>query len=154
MQRPSKPSQRILCLIDGYPSESGMQGSEGDLSRLGPVLLNVMQQLDKRPGRWAVVHEKLVDPITGVEQRRGVEPDVLRKHGYEVARLNRKGYARRPLEGAPPLSDLVARKPPLAPITGYPEVTPDEFGWTRDEIKQALATAKSWLFPLEGEQIA
>lgn len=146
----SKPSQRILCLVDGYPSESGMQGSEGEPNRLGPVLLNVMHHLDRWPGRWAVVHEILVDPITGAEQQRGIVAAALIKQGYECKRLNRKTYARKPAEGAPELTDLVARKPPLAPITGYPEVTPDEFGWTRDEINQALATAKSWLFPLEG----
>jgi hypothetical protein len=154
MQRPDKPSQRILFLIDGYPSESGMQGSEGDLGRLGPVMHNVMTQLDRWPGRWAVVRELIVDPITGARHERGIPVERLEQQGYEVARLNRKGYARKPLKGAPPLSDLVAKKPALAPIVGYPEVTPDEFGWTRDEINDALATAKSWLFPTEGTQAA
>jgi hypothetical protein len=126
----------------------------GKTGEMGAASQHVAGWLNANPGRWAVVRELIVDPITGARHERGIPVERLEQQGYEVARLNRKGYARKPLKGAPPLSDLVAKKPALAPIVGYPEVTPDEFGWTRDEINDALATAKSWLFPTEGTQAA
>jgi hypothetical protein len=145
MRKQPKRSQPILCLIDGYLG-SLHEGRIGKGS-MTPGQERKLALLDRYPGRWAVVHarERAGDGYNNI----GTHGPEFVKHGYEVAVANGKTYARRPHPSGRPLSDFVT-KMPAKRFDPMPAVESDEFGWSRDELANAAATARAWLFPIEG----
>lgn len=146
MQQQPKPLPPILCLIDGYPG-SVFEGREA--SGMTDGMKQRLAILDRNPGRWALVHSVVYG--NGGEVHAGTKPQFWRKLGYEVETINCDTYARRPHPNGRPLSDFVTRQERKEPL---PKLRPAQFGWSRDEINSALATAKTWLFPIEGIQAA
>lgn len=147
MQQQPKPAQRILCLIDGYLGNIN-EGREGAVGK-SPDMERKLALLDRYPGRWALVGSEIIRG--GVRVSVGTKGRTYARYGYETASANGKTYARRPHPDGVPLSALVKSVRPKQPEP-LPVVQPDEFGWSRDEINNALATAKAWLFPTEGIQ--
>lgn len=145
MQQPNSRSERILGLIDGYPE---LFGGNGEVMNSVARQQWVRKTMDESPGRWFVVGE-----VRHVNRRRvsvGPHPYILRGYGYEVEIANSKVYARAPHPSGRPLSDYVDIAPPKRPSDAPPELTSDKFGWSGSEIQDALATARAWLFPIEG----
>lgn len=140
----------ILCLIDGYPGhiQEGREGSGSGVMAEGTK--RKLMAIDSRPGRWALIGER------GLEGKAssGLEGAKFKRLGYEVQTLNGKTYARKPSPDGRPLTDWVTPTVLLVPDAPLPMVEPDEFGWSPTEINNALATARAWLFPIEGNLAA
>ncbi len=147
MQRQPRRSERVLCLIDGYPSHV-QEGREG--SGAGPSMERKLRMLDRYPGRWILVAER-IKGTGGVRVGTGAEN--FAKYGYETATANKRTYARAPHPSGLPLESVVT-KLPRRHIDPLPAVESDEFGWSATEMNNAIATARSWLFPIEGTQAA
>jgi hypothetical protein len=135
-----------LCLIDGYQG-SIQEGREG--SGITEGMKRKLAILDKHPGRWALVHEE--GGPRGNRFYVGTAGPNFAKYGCEIATVNGKTYARRPHPSGLPIESLVTKRAPAEPL---PVIKPNSFGWSRDEINNALATARAWLFPTEGIQAA
>jgi hypothetical protein len=86
----------------------------------------------------------------GVLTRAGARAFDLKARGYEVAGVDGKQYARVPHPSGVPISSLVTKTRPLTAADALPEVKAIHFGWSQDELRQAAATARAWLFPIEG----
>jgi ethanolamine utilization protein EutQ (cupin superfamily) len=145
MQQPSKPAERILCLIEGYPSAFG---GDGEVKADHAHQKWVRKMMSEQPGRWFLVGEVVY--VNRVRKRLGREPVELRKLGFEAEQVSHKVYARAPHPDGVPLSDLVTRAEPRTRSDALPEVADVRFGWTADEMSNAIATARAWLFPTKG----
>lgn len=148
MQQRSNPAGAVLCLIDGYLSTGG----DGEVTDKIASATRVRRMMHQRAGRWCLVGE-----LRYVNRRPvavGADQTILRKQGFEVEVVNRKIYARAPHPSGRPLSDFVERKPQARRGDALPELAPAAFGWSRDELSNAIATAHAWLFPETGIQAA
>ncbi len=141
--------EAILCLIDGYPSHS-LEGREGSFGA-GPAMEGKMRMLDQYAGRWMLVSERI--RVAGELVRVGTAAENFVSRGYETAIVNNKTYARHPHPGGLPI-DSVVTKLPRRHVDPLPVVESDEFEWSANELHNAIATARSWLFPIEGTQAA
>lgn len=141
MQQRSNPADRVLCLIDGYLSTGG----DGEVTDKVANMARLRRMMHERPGHWCLVGE--LRYVNRREMLTGADATVLRKQGFEVETVNRKIYARAPHPSGRPLSDLVERKPQARRGDAIPELAPASFGWSRDELSNAIATAHAWLFP-------
>ena len=148
MQQQPERSQPILCLIDGYPA-SQSEGREG--SGITEGMKQRLALLDRYPGRWALVATEV--QRDGVKELAGTRASTFAKYGYETATVNCKTYARKPHPDGLPIEALV-KKAEVRPYEPLPAIKQNSFGWSRDEINNALATARAWLFPTEGIQAA
>lgn len=97
--------------------------------------------LRRHPGRWALVGEG----TTGLtKQLLRACPDIQAKersfHG--VTRI----YASRPHPEGETLIEALRRRPPQAGLY-LPELTTDEFGWTKAELADACRVARANLYP-------
>jgi len=141
-----KPARPVLCLIDGYLGAI----QEGRVGKgLAPHIIHAMKMLDRYPGRWAIIRSR--SKTEGFDY--GMKADVFKAHGYEVSCLNGNTYVRRAHRSGIPLDATVTRLPRRMPCP-LPAVENDEFGWSPAEINNALATARAWLFPIEGNLAA
>lgn len=144
MQPPRKPLDRVLCLIEGYPSVFG--GQEVESSRAANSL-RMRRWMTAYPGTWFIVG----DARAGTGDNAGG----MRRRGYESAEYDGATYARIPHRDGLPIEAVVARRKPWHHLGDkLPELKADRFGWSGDEMTDALATAKAWLFPIEGIQAA
>lgn len=148
MHSQPRPQHAVMGLIDGYLS-GVMVGRIGPFG-LSPHVLKAMEQLDKHPGRWGLI---FVKAQPGYEAA-GMYDKSFSRAGYELVTVNGKTYARKPHPSGLPIDAVVTRQKPRVPSDALPAVTPDVFGWSANELHHALATAKSWLFPIEGTQAA
>lgn len=144
MQQP-KPSDRILSLIEGYPS---LFGSDGEVKASNAHQKWVRKMMNSRPGQWFLVGDEAY--VNRLRKRSGMAATELRKYGFEVEKVNDKVYARAPHPLGRPITDLVEQRPPKNRHDALPELADVRFGWTADEMSKALATARAWLFPVEG----
>jgi hypothetical protein len=145
MQPHSTPQKRILCLINGYPTCFG--GVETYGSDMAHSVL-IARELKARPGHWFLVGK--MTKVNGREVKVGSEPVDMRRRGYEAARVDGHIYARTPHESGVPLNALVTKQPTYLAMEKLPELTVSTFGWSKNELKNATATAHAWLFETEG----
>jgi hypothetical protein len=143
MQQHSGPQERILSLLEGYPSNFG--GVEIAGSKLAHTEY-IARMMHSRPGHWFLVGHR---PNNG-GARLGVDGSTARRQGYEMAEVNCNVYARVPHPSGLPIEALVTRRKPWNHHDKLPELTADRFGWSRGEMSDAMATARAWLFPIEG----
>ena len=148
-QAAEKPRQAVLCLIDGYLG-SVQEGKDGSFG-MTEGMKRKLQLLDRYPGRWALVGTEFSQD--GRKELVGTQARSFAKYGYETATLGGKIYARKSHPDGLPI-EAVVEKAPKRYYEPLPAVQPDSFGWSPAEIKNALATAKAWLFPTEGIQAA
>lgn len=143
----SQPKQkRILSLIDSYPSTYGGEfdaGSVRDNARRTDIALA------SRPGHWFLIGEN----GKGSVQATGARTSDVRSRGYEAVELNGRHYARIAHPSGVSIEALVTKLPYTKPTDRLPVLARD-FAWSRDELNDALATARAWLFPIEGNQAA
>jgi len=144
MQQHSGQQERILCLLEGYPSTFGGVEVPGSSAAKTEYISHVLHQ---RPGHWFLVGHRPADNDRAVT---GVDAGTARKQGYEVECINHHIYARVPHPSGLPIEALVTRRKAWHHSDALPEVTPDRFGWSRGELNEAMATARAWLFPTEG----
>lgn len=144
MKQPSSRQERILSLIDGYQSDFGGEfdagSKQGQLSR-------IVRELHRWPGHWFLVGQ--ISRRGGAKATAGARAVDLKRHGCETAEVDGKQYARIPGEGVP-LMSLVTRPEKRQMHERLPAVASDKFGWSRNELANAKATARAWLFPIEG----
>lgn len=133
--------ERVLCLIDGYPALFGGVNDEGTKQA---QIARIDRVLKSRPGHWYLVGHR------STRRSEGSEPRTMRDAGFEVEVVNGDVYARVPHPDGRPLSELVAKRQPWTFGDKLPELAVDGFGWSRNELNQAMATARAWLFPTEG----
>lgn len=97
----------------------------------------------QHPGRWALVGEGL----TGLSrQLLRVCPDIeVREQGLRGP--GSKTFARLPHPLGESLRDALLRRP-IGPALYLPEVTTDEFNWTKAELAEACQIARDNLFPV------
>ena len=143
MKPPRGRQQRILGLIDGYQSIFG-----GDAGSRRQNLSRVIAEMRKRPGHWFLVGQR--SRAQGISVKVGATADDLKRHGSETSEVDGKLYARFPHKSGVLLESLLSRPSKRLQITPLPAVESDRFGWSRDELNNATATAKAWLFPIEG----
>lgn len=135
----SGPQKRILSLIDGYQASFGYQQANGQ--RMDAALYS-------RPGHWFLVGRRWV--TNGVDYTVGSPATDLKRRGFETAVVNNNHYARVSTSDGKPLTDFVTRQPPYNPQSAPQQLKSDSFGWSSTELSSALATARAWLFPIEG----
>jgi len=144
MQPHSKRLDRVLCLIEGYPSNFG--GVEVESSKAA-VSQRMSRELNAAPGTWFIVGDRRAGT--------GARVDSMRARGYEAAEVNAAVYARVPHPSGLPIESVVPKQLPwLHMVDKLPTLTADRFGWSTNELTDALATARAWLFPTEGMQAA
>lgn len=122
----------------------------GGFSPTSPGGAYAIWWMRQHPGRWALVGEDL----TGLSrQLLKVCPDI------EVREFNRNRdkpdgvriYARLPHPQGESLHKALARRPMPTAALYLPEVTKDEFNWTKAELDEACKIARDNLFPVGGD---
>ena len=145
MKRRKGAQTRILCLIDGYQS---VFGGELDAGSKQANASRMEREMRARPGQWFLVGQS--GKSGGVFTRIGARASDLRGRGFEAVEIDGKHLARVPHKSGVPIESLVTRRKPPTAADALPSVKSDRFGWSRDELNNATATAKAWLFPIEG----
>ena len=145
MKQPSGRQQRILGLVDGYPAAFGGESDDGSI-RAGAS--RNLREMRKRPGHWFLVGQRR--RVDGRTVKTGSMAADLRQRGVEAVEVDGKQYARVPGKCGVAIEALVTKQPAPLPSDALPEVTRDRFGWSQNELANAAATARAWLFPIEG----
>lgn len=135
----------VADLVDPYFNID--QKKVGGFSPSSPGGAYAVWWMRRHPGRWALVGEG----VAGLSR-------VLLKHApdIEVIESNRdrgkpggaKIFARLPHPRGESLRESLLRRPIGQPALYLPEVTTDEFSWTKAELAEACQVARDNLFPV------